>query len=91
MFMKIKEGFILRKVAEKYVVVAVGPASKVLNGMIKLNETGVLCWQHLTKGTDKEELVKVLAAEYGLSKAQAETDVSAFLDTLREVGCLHED
>jgi len=54
--MKIKEGFILRKVAGKHVVVAVGSASKILNGMIRLNDTGAICWDYLIKGISEDDL-----------------------------------
>lgn len=89
--MKIREGFMLRKVAGKHVVVAIGPASKILNGMIKLNDTGAFCWDYLLKGISEEELGGVLSTEYGISEEQAKSDVSAFLDTLRGAGCLDED
>ncbi|MCD8122321.1 MAG: PqqD family protein [Clostridiales bacterium] len=89
--MKIRKGFILRKVAGKYVVVAVGPASKSLNGMIKLNDTGAFCWDYLLQGISKEDLVNRLAAEYDVTREQAAQDVKAFLDTLREAGCLDEE
>ena len=39
--MKINEGFVLRKVGKDQVVVAIGEASARLNGLIKLNGTGV--------------------------------------------------
>lgn len=89
--MKIKEGFILRKVAGKHVVVAIGSASKVLNGMIKLNDTGVFCWNYLLKGISEDDLGGVLMSEYDISEEQARADLSSFLDTLREAGCLEED
>lgn len=38
--MRIKDGFVMRKVAGKYVVVATGEASRSFHGMIKLNDTG---------------------------------------------------
>ncbi len=89
--MKIRKGFILRKVAGKYVVVAVGLASKSLNGMIKLNDTGAFCWDYLLKGISEENLVDRLASEYEVAREQAKQDVKAFLDTLREAGCLDEE
>ncbi|MCD8155638.1 MAG: PqqD family protein [Clostridiales bacterium] len=89
--MKTRDGFILRKVAGKNVVVAIGPASKKLNGMIRLNETGAFCWDFLLKGTSEEELLEALLSEYSVSKDQAEEDLKGFLDTLREAGCLEED
>ena len=42
--MKLKEGFVLRKVADTYVVVAVGAEAKKHNVMITLNETGEFIW-----------------------------------------------
>lgn len=39
-FMKIKEDFVLRKVADSYVVVPVNKLTLDFNGIINLNETG---------------------------------------------------
>ena len=44
MKIKIKEGFLLRKVAGDHVVVPVGEAGKVFHGMIRLNDTGAFLW-----------------------------------------------
>lgn len=38
--MKIKKGFVVRKVAGENIVVPVGGMSKTFHGMIKLNDTG---------------------------------------------------
>lgn len=43
--MKIKDGFMLRKVGGQYVVVAFGEASRSFNGIIRLNETGKFLWE----------------------------------------------
>ena len=45
MKIKIKEGFLLRKVAGDHVVVPVGEAGKVFHGMIRLNDTGAFLWE----------------------------------------------
>ena len=42
--MRIKDGFVLRKVMDNYVVVSVGESSKTFRGMIKLNVTAVEIW-----------------------------------------------
>lgn len=36
--MRVKDGFILRKVGRQFVVAATGEASKNFNGMLRLNE-----------------------------------------------------
>ena len=37
---KAKKGFLLRKLGNEYMVVAIGEAIKNFNGMIRINETG---------------------------------------------------
>ena len=76
--MKIKEGFILRKVANENVVMPIGPASSLLNGIIKLNSTGA----------EKADLVTALVEEYGISETQAAADVDAFLAPLEKIHCI---
>ena len=43
--MKLKEGFILRKVGIQYVVAATGKASENFNGMMRLNESGAFAFR----------------------------------------------
>lgn len=80
----------MQEIAGSNVVVPVGEASAILNGIINLNASGVLLWNLLTTGTDQEQLVNSLVAEYGIPNEKASRDVNAFLDTLRKTGCLEE-
>ena len=81
--MKIKEGFILRKVSEAYVVVAIGENAQTFNGMITLNETGAFLWEKLTVGSDDaQSLVALLLDEYDVGKELAQKDVDAFVARL---------
>ncbi len=70
--MKIKEGFIIRKVAGKYVVVATGEASKSFHGMVKLNETAKNIWEGLADGKTVDEITESLAKQ---SDAKTPEDV----------------
>lgn len=88
--MKVKEGFILKKMGTQAVVVAVGSASKIFNGMIKLNETGELMWGMLTKGATKEELVEAILKEYETTEETASADVDRFIETLKKPGIIEE-
>ena len=88
--MKIKEGFVLQEIAGSNVVVPVGEVSAILNGIISLNDSGVLLWNLLTEGAEQEQLVNALVAEYGIPNNKALRDVNAFLDTLRSTGCLEK-
>ncbi len=84
--MKIKEGFILHKIADSYHVIAVGKAVKNFNGIINLNQTGAFLWEKLSIGATEEELVKFLISEYGIDLETATSDVSKFTKGLKEAG-----
>ena len=78
--MKLKDGFVLRKVADTYVVVAVGAEAKKHNVMITLNETGALLWEKLSEGTDKKGLCDAILEIYDIDEATASADVDKFLE-----------
>lgn len=86
--MKIKKGFVVRKIAGEDVVVALGAASKQFNGIIKLNDTGRFLWDKIAEGCDDNALVEAIVAEYGVDKNIAVKDVAAFVDTLKGAGVL---
>ena len=80
--MKIRNGFMLRKVGGQNVVVAVGAASRDFNGIIKLNETGAFLWDLLKSERTPEELTEALLAEYDIDRETASADVEAFAERL---------
>lgn len=86
--MKVKEGFILKEIAGQAVVVPVGSASKIFNGMVKLNETGELMWKKLVDGASKEELVEAILEEYEAEKEKVSGDVDRFIETLKKSGII---
>ena len=86
--MKIKEGFILRTVAKENVVVAIGEASSVLNGIIKLNNTGAFLWGFLKNGADQEKLIYEMQKKYKISEEVARKDVDTFIKSLESIGCI---
>lgn len=82
--MKIKQGFVLRKVAENYIVVPVGEMAKKFNGVIKLNESSAFMWKKLEQGIEFNDLVKAVTDEYDVDIKRAESDVKAFTDALTQ-------
>ena len=82
--MKIKEGFVVKEIAGQCVVIALGEASKIFNGIIKLNDTGRFIWDKLVEGADVPEIVEALLGEYeGVDRETAEKDVEKFIDVLK--------
>ncbi len=88
--MKIKEGFIARKVGGQFAVVATGEASRTFNGVIHLNGCGGLLFSKLEMGTDRESMVQAVLDIYEIDRATAETDVDAFVASLKEAGVLDD-
>lgn len=85
--MKIKKDFLLRQVAETWVIMPIGKEMLDFNGMITLNETGALLWQKLQEGENLEGLVAALMAEYDVSAEEARIDAAAFCRKLLDAGC----
>ena len=86
--MRVKNGFILRKVGKQFVVAATGEASKNFNGMIRLNDEAAFAFGQLQGGTTEEELVAALVEKYGGNEAEVRTDVANFLAKLGEADAL---
>ena len=85
--MKIKDNFLLRQVADTWVVIPIGQEMLDFNGMLNLNETGALLWKKLEEGGDTNALVHALTSEYDVSEEEARADVEAFCQKLIDAGC----
>ena len=86
--MKIKEGFVLRRVLDEAIVVASGEASKNFHGMIKLNETAAVIWELIDEGNSEEEIAKKLSEKYEISVEQAAADTKAMIAVMAEKGII---
>lgn len=86
--MKIKDGFILRKVGRQYVVAATGEASKNFNGMIRLNAEAAYAFELLQKGITEEALIAALVENYSAEVGEVKADVAMFLAKLKEADAL---
>ena len=90
--LKTKKGFLLRRLGDEFMVVAIGEASKSFNGMIRLNDTGAFYWKELEKGSSEDDLTaKTLERYEGVDQETQETarrDVREFLQSI-EVALEH--
>ncbi len=87
--MKISEGYLLRTVAGKNIVVSIG-SDVNFSGMLTLNDTGVFFWNLLQENTTKEEMLTAVLKEYDVSSDIALQDIENFLTKLREVKILED-
>ena len=88
--MKIKKGFTVRNIAGSDIVVPVGNAEKIFNGMITLHESGAFFWNALLKDTTVDEVVKKVTSEYDVDEERAKADVEKFIEQLRENNLIEE-
>lgn len=86
--MKVKENFVLRQVAQAWVIMPLGQEMIDLGGMLMLNESGVLLWRCLEQGCDMQALTDALVTEFGISPEQASADAKEFVEKLTKFGCV---
>jgi hypothetical protein len=86
--MKAKNGFVLRKVADNYIIVAAGRTSLDFSKVINLNETGAFLWNLLEKGTTEDKMVEALINDFNVSQEMAQKDVESFIVKVKQQGML---
>jgi hypothetical protein len=86
--MKIVDGFVLKNIANSFVVVPLGSNTVSFRSIISLNETGAFLWELLKTDKTKEELISGLLAEYDVDKDTAQKDVNEFINSLNEANLL---
>ena len=85
--MKIKEGYIVRKIGSKFYAVSAARAAEG-GGMIALNETGAFIWNLLKEDTTVEAIAKALVDKYEIDVETATRDTEAYICMLKEAGAL---
>lgn len=88
--MKIKNEYIMRKIAGETVIVPVGDAAARFSGMITLNETGEFIWTFLQEENSEDGLLNAMLEEFEVDKDRASADIASFLEILRKNNMLEE-
>lgn len=82
--MKIKDGFVLKAIADSNIVVPLGSNVIDFSAIIKLSDTGAFLWNALECERELDELVDMLLSEYDIDRDTAAHDVSAFVQKLKD-------
>ena len=88
--MKIKQGFIKRKIQDKYVVVATGEASKTYRNFIELNQTASVIWDEIKNGKTVEQIAELFVKEYLVTLDKATQDINKIVSVLIKEGIICE-
>lgn len=88
--MQLREGFMLKKIIDDYIVVPTGNNIVDFAVAVSLNETGAFLWHQLEQEKTVDELSEALAAEYGVSAGDVAQDVVEFVELLKTHNFLSE-
>lgn len=91
--MKIADGYLLKEIADCFVLLPVGQNVVDYKRMIHLNESGYFIVKNLQEDISYDELLAALTAEYeaeGEECAVLKADLDTFLTTLEEKGLLQK-
>lgn len=86
--MKIKEGFVLRNIADEYIVMPTGSNITKFDGAVALNEVSAFIFEKLQNPVSKEDLVTALLNEYEVDEETAAKDVDALISEFEEMGII---
>lgn len=78
-----RKDFIMHKMLDAYMIIAVGDSADTYHSIIQTNESGAFYWGMLEKGTTEKEMIEAAMARYeGLDEETARKDLSEFLEMI---------
>ncbi len=87
---KSKEGLLVRKFGDKYVIVAIDDMADEFHSLITLNDTGLFIWKLIEKGTDADKILENILSTYDIDEETAKADIQNFIESARKAGILDE-
>lgn len=82
--MKIRQDFVLRKIANEYVLIPTGSAALEFGSLISTNEVGYFIWEQLRAEQTLESLTEAVEKEYDVDSQTARNDIEAFIECLKQ-------
>ena len=89
--MKAKPGFVVRNIADEFILMPTGDNIGKFNGTVLLNEVSAFVWEKLQNPLSKEDLLEAVLDEYEVSRDVAAKDLDNLLETLRGYDVIADD
>lgn len=86
--MIIKKKLLKREINGEHFLVPLGKTVYESNGLFVLSEVGSFIWDLLPGAENEEDILKAVLAEYEVDESVARTDLTEYLDKLRDMGIL---
>ena len=88
--MKVKEGFVTRKIADTIVAVPTGELVNEFQGMIKLTDSAKFVWDLLQQDTTMDEITNQYAKKYDIDTNKARKKKKKFITHLKSANIIEE-
>lgn len=82
--MKAKNGFVLREIADSWILVPIDEQPIKVHEIITLNDTAATIWKCLQNDCSEEKILKKLCFEFDVMEEEAKEEVNDFLAILKE-------
>lgn len=89
--MKLSGDFIIRNIADEYVIVPVGETAAKFHSLITANELGAFICTKLKEDKSEDEILKAILEDYDIDEDSARRDLSGFLQYLKNLNLLETD
>ena len=89
--MKKSTGYVMRKVADEYVLIPHGAKTKEINEVVTLSDTAAFIYEKLSEVNSVEELIWQVSSAYQVEKALVENDVREVLKFMEKMGIVESD
>ena len=82
--MKKTEGYIVKRLEDKYLVLPTGKRTEEVNEVISLSETAGFIYLHAEEAENIDELAQIVGKEYGIDSSEVYEDVKSVVKTLQD-------
>lgn len=86
--MKKIQDFILREVADEYILIPTGSTTETFNGIITLTESAAYIYEHIEEADSFETLINMITSEYDIDKQTASNDAYMFINHMLQNGMI---
>lgn len=83
-----KGDFVLRQLADEYVLIPYGTTTEKMNQVISLSETAAFIYKQTADAGSAEEIARRLGEAYDVPPEEVREDVDAVLETFRGYGLI---
>ena len=88
--MKIKSGFLLREIADTYIVVPIAERVIEFKGMMVLNDVSASVWSFLSDHKSYEEILTHILDTFEIDRQTAVSDLNNLIEQMEASGVLEK-